>query len=207
MNKTINKIEDIIKDFRIGNDAMNELKGDSVTIFGSARLKEDSEDYKITMELSERLCRELNINVITGGGPGIMEAANKGAYKCDKTKSVGMGIVLPFEEAENEFTTINEQFKYFFSRKVMLINYSKAYIAMKGGFGTLDEIFETITLMQTKKIRRTKIYLIGTEYYGPLMDYIKNSMLPAGVISDSDLELFELTDDLDFVIEDIRKLK
>jgi len=201
------KLSDILKDFENGLNIMNKFKKPAITVFGSARIKSDNKTYIDTVELSERISRELKFNIITGGGPGIMEAANKGSHKVEDTESIGIGIILPFEETENLYTSVNEQFKYFFSRKVMLINYSRAYIAMQGGFGTLDEVFEVLTLMQTKKIPKSKIYLVDVEFYTPLMEFIKSSLLKNNLINKEDLDLLVLTDDFDFIIQDLGKIQ
>ena len=201
------KLSDILKDFENGLNIMNKFKKPAITVFGSARIKEDKQAYKDAVNLSEKISKELNFNIITGGGPGIMEAANKGSHGVENTESIGIGIILPFEDGGNQYTSVNEQFKYFFSRKVMLINYSRAYIAMQGGFGTLDEIFEVLTLMQTSKIPKSKIYLVDVEFYKPLMEFIKTSLLKNNLINKEDLDLLVLTDDFDFIIEDLKKIE
>lgn len=201
------KLSDILKDFKNGLNIMNKFKKPAITVFGSARIKEDKQAYKDAVNLSEKISKELNFNIITGGGPGIMEAANKGSHGVENTESIGIGIILPFEDGGNQYTSVNEQFKYFFSRKVMLINYSRAYIAMQGGFGTLDEIFEVLTLMQTSKIPKSKIYLVDVEFYKPLMEFIKTSLLKNNLINKEDLDLLVLTDDFDFIIEDLKKIE
>jgi len=201
------KLSDILKDFKNGLNIMNKFKKPAITVFGSARIKEDKQAYKNAVKLSEKISKELNFNIITGGGPGIMEAANKGSHGVENTESIGIGIILPFENGGNQYTSVNEQFKYFFSRKVMLINYSRAYIAMQGGFGTLDEIFEVLTLMQTSKIPKSKIYLVDVEFYKPLMEFIKTSLLKNNLINKEDLDLLVLTDDFDFIIEDLKKIE
>jgi len=199
------RITNIVKDFENGIHIMSNFQQKAITIFGSARLKENTEEYKKTVEISKKISDSLNLNIITGGGPGIMEAANKGAHLSGNSESIGMGIILPFENIEgNSFTTVNEKFKYFFSRKVMLINYSVAFIAMKGGFGTLDEIFEVLTLMQTGKIKKSNIYLFGSDFYNPLIDFIKKSLLKNKVINEKDLDLLIVTDDVDFIINDLK---
>lgn len=203
----------IITDFVRGFDELGEM-GPSVTIFGSARLTKEHRYYKMTFDLSEKLAKK-GLNIISGGGPGIMEAANAGAASVGGVESVGLNIDLPFEQAINPFTTKNLTFDYFFSRKVMLVKYSLAYVIMPGGFGTLDEMFESLTLAQTKKVSNVRIFLVGTEFFEPLVRFIRETMLPLGVIDESDLEIFELTDDLDYVarkvhdsvIEQMKQLK
>ena len=165
----------------------------AVSVFGSARTKPDSAEYQLAVDIGARL-HEAGYAVITGGGPGIMEAANKG---CDEKGglSVGLGIELPFEQGLNKYLDIGLEFRYFFVRKTMFVKYSQAFVVLPGGFGTLDELFEAITLVQTKKITRFPIVLVGTEFWGGLLDWVRNVMLPAGKISAEDLDLVHLTDD------------
>jgi len=191
----------IIADFVRGFDELGEM-GPSVTIFGSARLPREHRYYQMAMELSEKLAAK-GLNIISGGGPGIMEAANAGAAKAGGVESVGLNIDLPFEQAINPFTTKNLTFDYFFSRKVMLVKYSLAYVVLPGGFGTLDELFESLTLAQTKKVDGVKIFLVGKDFYQPIVDFMRNTMVPLGVISPDDLNLFTITDDLDAITSDI----
>ncbi|MQY03665.1 LOG family protein [Actinomadura macrotermitis] len=167
----------------------------AVSVFGSARTKPDSAEYKLAVEIGARL-HEAGYAVITGGGPGIMEAANKGADEAGGL-SVGLGIELPFEQKLNDFLDIGLEFRYFFVRKTMFVKYSQAFIVLPGGFGTLDELFEAITLVQTKKITRFPIVLVGTQFWGGLVDWVKDQMLTSGKISPEDLDLFHLTDDPD----------
>lgn len=169
--------------------------GPCVTIFGSARTKPDHEYYKMAEEMAAKLVRH-GYGVISGGGPGIMEAANKGA-KSEGGKSVGLNIILPFEQQGNAFIDPDKliTFDYFFVRKVMFVKYSQGFIVMPGGFGTLDELFEALTLIQTKKIGRFPIVLVGKEYWGGLMDWIRNTMLTAeNNISEKDLDLFSIVE-------------
>jgi uncharacterized protein (TIGR00730 family) len=192
----------ILADFVQGFDELGEL-GPSVTIFGSARTKEDDIYYQKAMQLSENLAKR-GFNIITGGGPGIMEAANRGAYRYrESIDSIGLNIELPAEQQENGYTTKSQRFDYFFSRKVMLVKYSMAYVIFPGGFGTLDEFFESLTLTQTGKIIGSRIFIIGTEYYAPLIDFIKNSLLKEGMILQEDLDLICLTDDIEYVASEI----
>ncbi|MEV5711351.1 TIGR00730 family Rossman fold protein [Actinoallomurus sp. NPDC052274] len=175
----------------------------AVSVFGSARTKPGSEEY----ELAERigaLLAEAGYAVITGGGPGIMEAANKGADDAGGL-SVGLGIELPFEQKLNDHIDIGVEFRYFFVRKTMFVKYSQAFVVLPGGFGTLDELFEAITLVQTKKITRFPIVLFGTDYWGGLIQWIKDQMLPAGKISPEDLDLMYVTDDPVEVVERIKR--
>ncbi|TQM67738.1 hypothetical protein FHX41_1358 [Actinomadura hallensis] len=165
----------------------------AVSVFGSARTKPDSDEYKLGVEIGA-LLHEAGYAVITGGGPGIMEAANKG---CDEAGglSVGLGIELPFEQGINDHVDIGVQFRYFFVRKTMFVKYSQAFVVLPGGFGTLDEVFEAITLVQTRKITRFPIVLVGTRFWSGLLDWIRDQMLATGKISPQDLDLIHLTDD------------
>jgi len=168
--------------------------GPCVSIFGSARTARDHSDYKVAEECA-RLLTERGYGVISGGGPGIMEAANKGAYEAGG-KSVGLNIELPFEQFHNRYIDRNKlmEFNYFFVRKVMFMKYSQGYIVLPGGFGTMDELFEAITLIQTGKIARFPIVLVGKSYYGGLFDWVKDRMLEEGKISAEDLNLYRLVD-------------
>lgn len=168
--------------------------GPCVSIFGSARTKPDQPHYKMAEEIAAKLVRH-GYGVVTGGGPGIMEAGNKGA-KSENGKSVGLGIELPFEQGNNIYIDPDKliSFDYFFVRKVMFVKYSQGFIVMPGGFGTLDELFEAITLIQTNKIGRFPIVLVGKEYWGGLLDWVKNTMLTFGNISEKDLDLINLVE-------------
>jgi uncharacterized protein (TIGR00730 family) len=176
----------------------------SVSIFGSARLKDGTPEYENCLHISAGLAR-LGYNIITGGGPGIMEAGNKGAYLCQdegvtKTKSIGIGIELPFEAGNNDYININYDvsLKYFFIRKVMLTNYSDMYLAFTGGLGTLDEVFEVVTLMQTGKIEKRPVYLVGSSFWNPLLKWITDEMLHnSKTISEGDLDLITVIDSLE----------
>ena len=168
--------------------------GPCVSIFGSARTPAEDADYKMAEEVAAKLVRH-GYGVITGGGPGIMEAGNKGA-KSEKGKSVGLNIELPHEQGNNIYIDPDKliSFDYFFVRKVMFVKYSQGFIVMPGGFGTLDELFEAITLIQTNKIGRFPIVLVGKEFWGGLMDWIKGTMLTNGKISAGDLDLINLVE-------------
>lgn len=172
--------------------------GPCITVFGSARFDEDHEYYKTTVELGKELSR-VGFTVMTGGGPGIMEAANKGA-KLANGNSVGCNIVLPFEQKHNPYLDKWVNIKYFFVRKVFLLKYSYGFIAMPGGFGTLDELFEALTLIQTKKIENFPVVLMGVAYYQPLMEFIY-SMRTAKTISPEDCDLLLLTDDIEEAVK------
>ncbi|MCX6073573.1 MAG: TIGR00730 family Rossman fold protein [Campylobacterales bacterium] len=193
----------IIADFVQGFDELGEL-GPSVTIFGSARVDENHPYYTQAMKLSDML-GERGYNVITGGGPGVMEAANRGAYKHEDIESIGLNIELNSEQQPNPYITKGRSFDYFFSRKVMLVKYSMAYVIFPGGFGTLDEMFEALTLIQTRKVWGVRLFVIGTEFYAPLMEFIRTKLLVEGMIEGSDMNLITLTDDLEFVIIEIEK--
>jgi len=164
----------------------------AVTIFGSSRIKPKSAIYKDTVKVS-RLLVESGFNVISGGGPGVMEAANRGAAEA-KGKSVGLHIELPSEQAPNKYANIRLAFKYFFIRKVMFIKYSVAYIIMPGGFGTLDELFEALTLIQTKRIRYFPVILLDSKFWAGLLDWAKNTLIKEQTISESDFDIFNIVD-------------
>lgn len=175
----------------------------AVSIFGSARISLEDEYYKKTVELA-RLLAESGFSVITGGGPGIMEAANKGAAEAGG-KSVGMNIHLPFEQKPNPYANISIDYKYFFIRKVMFVKYAMAYVILPGGFGTMDELFEALTLIQTKRIRSFPVVLMGSEYWEGLFSWLKNTMLGQGKISPEDIELFSIIDDPHAIVKHIQK--
>jgi len=190
----------IIADFVKGFDELGDL-GPTVTIFGSARTKKDSKYYNQAKKLASLLA-ERGYNIMTGGGPGIMEAANKGAHEYD-VESIGLNIDLPFEQKLNPYTSKELTFDYFFSRKVMLVKYSMAYVIFPGGFGTLDELFEALTLVQTRKVTGVKIFVIGSEFYQPLLQFLEDKLLDEGMIDQEDLEMICLTDEFEHVVEEI----
>ncbi len=193
----------IIADFVQGFDELGEL-GPSVTIFGSARLDEKHPYYQQAMKLSDMLA-EKGFNIITGGGPGIMEAANRGAYQHEDIESIGLNIELPEEQQPNPYISKGRSFDYFFSRKVMLVKYSMSYVIFPGGFGTLDEMFEALTLIQTRKVWGVRLFVVGTEFYAPLMSFIQEKLLAEGMIDPKDLRLITLSDDLDFIVHEIER--
>jgi uncharacterized protein (TIGR00730 family) len=164
----------------------------AVTLFGSARVARSSPIYRTTEKLA-RLLAENEFNVISGGGPGVMEAANKGAAE-GGGKSVGLNIHLPQEQKPNRYANIRLDFKYFFIRKVMFVKYAVAYVIMPGGLGTLDELFEALTLIQTKRIRSFPVILMDSRYWKGLVDWMKNALLKAKFISPSDLDIFHIVD-------------
>ncbi|MBB5080969.1 LOG family protein [Nonomuraea endophytica] len=167
----------------------------AVTVFGSARTPDDSPEYEMGVELGRALA-ESGYAVITGGGPGVMEAANRGATEVDGAVSVGLGIELPFEQKMNDYVDLGIEFRYFFVRKTMFVKYSCGFIALPGGFGTLDELFEALTLVQTRKVTSFPVVLMGTEFWGGMVDWIKNTLLGTGKIAAQDLDLIHLTDDV-----------
>ncbi|WP_445263797.1 LOG family protein [Rhodohalobacter sp. 8-1] len=184
----------IMGEFVDGYDKMMKV-GPCVSVFGSARLKENSEYYQKAVKTAE-LIAENGFGVITGGGPGIMEAGNRGAKKAGG-KSVGLGIDLPHEQGTNDYVhpMYEISFKYFFVRKVMFVKYAQGFIVFPGGFGTLDELFETLTLIQTNKIEKIPIVLVGTEYWEGLHSWIEKQLVEGGYIGEDDTSLFHMTDD------------
>jgi len=194
----------IMGEFVEGIDTLHNI-GPAVTIFGSARTKPENPYYKKTEKIAALLVKA-GFGVITGGGGGIMEAANKGAQGAGGT-SVGLNINLPFEQKPNPHTTIGLQFNYFFIRKVMFIKYAQAYIIIPGGFGTLDEMFEAITLIQTHRIKPLPVILVGSEYWPGLIEWIKNTMLKNGMISPENLDIFQILDEPEDVVKAIVEFK
>ena len=186
-------------------DAIETLSGinHAVSIFGSARVKPGDPYYEKTVVLARRFAQE-GFSVITGGGPGIMEAANKGAAE-GGGKSVGMNIRLPFEQKPNAYANIHIDYKYFFIRKVMFVKYAMAYVILPGGFGTLDELFEALTLIQTKRIKSFPVVLMGSEYWKGLIDWMKKTMIKELMIEKDDFNYFQIIDDPEEVVRHIRK--
>ncbi len=182
----------IMSEFVHGFDELARV-GPSVTFFGSSRSKEQDKYYRLAYETAYRL-GELGYAVITGGGPGIMEAANRGAHDSG-TLSVGLNIKIPHEQAPNKYQNLSLEFTYFFVRKVMLLKYSMVYIIFPGGFGTLDELFEALTLIQTGKSHKFPIILFGTDYWKPLLDFMEKKMAAEGTIDRKDIEIVRPTDD------------
>ena len=184
----------IQSEFVEGFDALSDLSP-AVSIFGSARTAEGHPMYGAAEEIGRRLVAR-GFAVITGGGPGIMEAGNRGARDADGT-SVGLGIELPHEQGMNEYITLGVNFRYFFARKMMFIKYSQGFITMPGGFGTLDELFEALTLIQTGKVTHFPVVLFGRDYWSPLVDWVRHTMAEGGYIALGDLDLLTITDDID----------
>jgi uncharacterized protein (TIGR00730 family) len=187
----------ILSEFVDGFDALAAI-GPAVTIFGSARTPEGSREYENAREVGRRLA-EAGFAVITGGGPGVMEAANRGCREGGGL-SVGCNIELPHEQALNPYVDLGVEFRYFFVRKTMFVKYADAFVIMPGGFGTMDELFEALTLIQTGKIRHFPVILVGRDYWGGLLDWIRDVMLPATAITNEDLRLLRLTDSPDEVV-------
>jgi uncharacterized protein (TIGR00730 family) len=192
-----NVLVQFIKGFRVLH-----FIGPCITVFGSARFKESHPYYAIARTFGKRI-HELGFTTMTGGGPGLMEAANRGAFEAGG-KSVGCNIKLPFEQAPNPYVQTSFEFKYFFVRKTLMIKYSYAFIILPGGFGTMDELFETLTLIQTKTITQFPVVLFGKSYYQPLVNYIQ-LMIEEGTVSASDMELILLTDDVDEAMHHIQQ--
>ncbi len=190
----------IMGEFVNGFEKMSAI-GPCVTIFGSARTKQDAKYYQLTVNIAKKVS-EAGYGIITGGGPGIMEAGNKGAHLAGGT-SVGLNIDLPFEQHDNPYIDDDKSldFAYFFVRKVMFVKYSQAFVVLPGGFGTLDELFEAITLIQTNKIGKFPIILVGISFWEGLLDWIKSTMLEAGNISSTDLDLIRIVDTEEEVVE------
>jgi len=192
----------IIAEFVDGFENLSDLYP-AVSIFGSARVRPGDEYYEKTVAIARKLAKS-GFHIITGGGPGIMEAGNKGA-KEGGAKSIGLNIELPLEQEPNPFSTLKCNFQYFFVRKVMFIKYAQAYIGMPGGFGTLDEMFEALTLIQTRRIKPFPVILVGKEYWDGLLDWIRSTLLANSYISPDDLNYMTILDDPDEVVYTIKR--
>ena len=188
----------IMAEFIEATEYLSEIRP-AISIYGSARLKPESPYYKLTMEIAQKFS-DAGFAVISGGGPGIMEAANKGAH-AGKSPSVGLNIELPHEQSGNQWQDISLRFRHFFTRKVTFVKNSDAVVVMPGGFGTLDEMAEVLTLIQTKKSRHVPIVLVGAEFWEGLLSWFRNTLIPTGVISAKDLDLMQVIDDPDQVLE------
>ncbi|SEL95256.1 hypothetical protein SAMN04489760_101135 [Syntrophus gentianae] len=201
-------IEESWRIFRIMAEFVESIEelstlGNAVSIFGSARVKPGDSCYQQAEYLSRRLA-EKGFSVITGGGPGVMEAANKGAAE-GGGKSVGMNIRLPFEQKPNPYANVSIDYKYFFIRKVMFVKYAVAYVIFPGGYGTLDELFEALTLIQTRRIKSFPVVLLGSAYWKGLMEWLSDTMLKENKILPEDLDLIRITDDPDDAVRYIQR--
>ena len=175
----------------------------AVTMFGSARVRPDSPYYELT-ERTARLLSDSGFSVISGGGPGIMEAANKGAF-FGKSPSVGLNIQLPHEQQNNPYQDISQTFRHFFARKYMFVRFASAYVVMPGGFGTLDELMEALTLIQTGKARKIPLILVCSDFWGGMIDWFKNRLVAEGMVDPEDMNLIQLIDEPEKVVEAIFK--
>lgn len=193
----------ILAEFVDGFETLSDIYP-CVSIFGSSRVRPGDETYEKAVVIAKKLA-ENGFNIMTGGGPGIMEAANKGAREVG-VKSIGTNIHLPLEQESNTYADIKVEFKYFFVRKVMLVKYAQAYVGMPGGFGTLDEIFEAITLIQTKRMKPFPVILVGSDYWNSLWDWIQSTLLERKLISSEDMNLVTILDDPDEVVRAIRRV-
>ncbi|WP_460213941.1 LOG family protein [Geovibrio sp. ADMFC3] len=192
----------ILAEFVDGFETLSKVGG-CATVFGSARVREGDYDYELARKVG-RLLADEGIAVMTGGGPGIMEAANRGAFE-KGGRSVGCNIELPYEQKPNPYTNVSVSFNYFFIRKVMLVKYSSAFIIMPGGFGTMDELFEAITLIQTHKIKPFPIIMMGSDFWKGMIDWVKESMLSRGFITPKDLDLIQMEDDPYEAVEAVKR--
>lgn len=197
------RIFKIIGEFVEGVESLYDI-GPAVSIFGSARTSPDDPVYKTAEKIAAILVKN-NFAVITGGGGGIMEAANKGATKAGG-RSIGLNIILPREQKPNRYSNIKVEFNYFFIRKVMFIKYASAYIIMPGGLGTLDELFEAATLIQTQRIKPLPIILVGSDYWSGLLDWIRNQLVKTLKISPEDMDIFQVMDSPDEIVKTIKRV-
>ncbi len=200
LNRESWKIFQVMAEFVEGFERLAGIKP-SVSIFGSARTSPDHAYYKDAEEIARALS-DAGFSIVSGGGPGIMEAANKGAY-AGKSPSIGLNIQLPHEQVTNPYQNISLQFRHFFSRKVMFVKYASAYVVLPGGFGTLDELAEILTLVQTGRSRRIPIILVGSAFWNGLVDWLRDTLVPEGMISASDLALFQIIDEPQQVVDAI----
>ena len=196
------QIPQIMSEMQAAADTLMEV-GWGVSVFGSARIKPDSPYYALSESLGQRLA-QAGLPLIAGGGPGIMEAANKGAFNAGGT-SIGLNIKLPRESTNNQFQTHSLNFEYFYSRKATFFMHSAAYIALPGGFGTLDELFEVLTLVQTRKVPPAPIIMMGTEFWAGLLDWVRDQLRANQLIGPNDLELITLTDSVDTAMQHIEE--
>jgi uncharacterized protein (TIGR00730 family) len=196
------RVERMRSELAMGFESLAHL-GAAVSVFGSARTAVGTAEFALGIELGRRL-GHAGFAVITGGGPGAMAAANQGARQAG-VPSVGLGIDLPFEQSVNEWVDHKIDFHYFFTRKIMFVRYASAFVVLPGGFGTLDELFEAATLIQTRKISHFPIILVGTDYWSGLLTWLRERMLVGGKIGPRDLDLLQVTDDLDHVVAQVRE--
>ncbi|MEN8139913.1 MAG: TIGR00730 family Rossman fold protein [Thermodesulfobacteriota bacterium] len=194
----------IMAEFVEGFDSMAVVKKPTVSVFGSARFQEGHKYYDVARQISAGLA-ETGYAVMTGGGPGIMEAGNRGAAEAGGV-SIGLNINLPYEQEGNQYANLPLEFKYFFVRKVMLVKYAMAFVCMPGGFGTLDELFEAITLIQTRRIKSFPIVLVGSEYWGGLVDWLRAQLLAAATIKEDDLAIFHVLDDPLEIVKYVKRM-
>jgi hypothetical protein len=187
----------IISEFVEATERLSEIRP-AVSIFGSARTRPGTPQYELTVEIARKLS-DAGFAVISGGGPGIMEAANKGAFE-GASPSVGLNIELPFEQSGNAYQDISLRFRHFFARKVAFVKYAAAYVVMPGGFGTLDELSEALTLMQTGKGRKMPVVLVGSPFWSGLLTWMRETLAAEGMINDTDLEMMRVVDDSDSVV-------
>jgi uncharacterized protein (TIGR00730 family) len=192
----------ILAEFVEGFDAHASI-GPAITIFGSARIGQDSPVYAQTREIARRLAKE-GYAIITGGGPGLMEAANRGCQE-GGGMSVGCNIELPHEQDLNAYVDLGVEFRYFFARKTMFVKYADGFVILPGGFGTMDELFEAVTLIQTGKVEHFPIILVGSAFFGGLIDWIRTRLITDGMIEPGDLDLITVTDDADEVVEIMKR--
>jgi len=191
----------IAEEFRAGFAAVDRIDRPAVSLFGSARLSEDSEPYRLAREAGRRFA-EAGWAVITGGGPGVMEAANRGAKEAGGL-SVGFNIELPHEQGSNPYLDISYTFKHFYARKVCFVKPAEGFVIFPGGFGTLDELFEALTLIQTGKAQNFPVVLVDSDYWGGLLDWVRGELLADGMISPEDLDLLHVTDDRGHAVEGV----
>ena len=196
------RVDRISEEVRMGFDALAGVSS-AASFFGSARTQPDDPDYTLARETA-RIVGESGMAIITGGGPGLMEAANRGA-KDAGALSVGLNIELPFEQGGNPYCDISLEFHYFFVRKIMFVRYASGFVVFPGGFGTMDELWEALTLIQTDKIRQFPVLLVGTDYWRGLVDWVRNTLVAEGKASRADLDLFHLTDDVDEAVALVTK--
>ncbi len=192
----------IMSEFVSATERLNQIHP-AVSIFGSARTRPDQPYFKLTEEIA-RLLSDAGFSVISGGGPGIMEAANKGAFY-GKSASVGLNIQLPHEQTSNQYQNISQTFQHFFARKVMFVKFASAYVVMPGGFGTLDELMEALTLVQTGKTRRIPIILVGSKFWSGMIEWFRTSLLDEKVISPEDMDLIKIIDEPQAIVSAIFK--